>query len=153
MNEIYIERISERTLGGAYELERLCFSSPWSVESLRMLCGNGAVGFAALERGSGRVLAYGGMITVLDEGQITNIATHPDARRQGLGERITSALIKYGKENGVVFFSLEVRESNLAAIALYEKLGFSKAGIRKNFYKLPSENAVVMVKSAVPDKA
>ena len=64
------------------------------------------------------------MIAVLDEGQITNIATHPDFRRMGLGEKIVLSLIEYCKENGLVFLSLEVRESNVAAIGLYEKLGF-----------------------------
>ena len=146
MSEIFIERLSEKTLSGAAKLERLCFSSPWSRESLALLCGEGAVGFAAIDKESGDVLAYGGMLTVLDEGQITNIATHPDARRQGLGERVTRALVEYGENNGISFFSLEVRESNFAAIALYEKLGFKKAGIRKNFYKLPVENAVIMIK-------
>ena len=147
MSEIIIERISEGTLEGAAILEKLCFSSPWSVDSLRMLCREGAVGFVALDKESRRVLAYGGMMTVLDEGQITNIATHPDARRIGLGEKVTRALTEYGEKNGITLFSLEVRESNLAAIALYEKLGFERSGIRKNFYKLPTENAVVMIKN------
>ena len=150
MNGFVIERISERTLAGAQTLEELCFSSPWSLESLRLLCGEGAVGFVALDGKSGDVLAYGGMLTVLDEGQITNIATHPAARRRGLGEAVTSELLKYGAENGLTLFSLEVRESNVGAIALYEKLGFKRAGIRKNFYKLPSENAVIMIKETGP---
>lgn len=126
------------------ELERLAFAIPWSEQSLSLLCGDTAFGFVCLEQGI--VTAYCGMLTVLDEGQITNIATHPDARRQGLGERVTRALVEYGENNGISFFSLEVRESNFAAIALYEKLGFKKAGIRKNFYKLPVENAVIMIK-------
>ena len=146
MNEFVVEQISERTLEGAEMLEQLCFSSPWSLESLRLLCGDGAVGFVALDASCGKVLAYGGMLTVLDEGQITNIATHPDARRRGLGERVTRALLEYGEKNGISFFSLEVRESNIGAIALYEKLGFKRAGVRKNFYKLPTENAVIMIK-------
>ena len=149
MSEIVVERISESTLDGAAELERLCFSSPWSREALRMLCGDGGIGFVALEKESRRVLAYGGMMTVLDEGQITNIATHPDARRKGLGEKVTGALIGYGEENGIVLFSLEVRESNAAAISLYEKLGFVRSGVRKNFYRLPVENAVVMLKGTL----
>jgi ribosomal-protein-alanine N-acetyltransferase len=148
MGEIFIERLSEKTLSGAARLEELCFSSPWSRESLSLLCREGAVGFAAVEYENGdvKVWAYGGMLTVLDEGQITNIATHPDARRRGLGEKVTGALLEYGEDHGLTLFSLEVRESNFAAIALYEKLGFKKAGIRKNFYKLPTENAVIMIK-------
>ena len=148
MREIFIERLCEKTLSGAARLEELCFSSPWSRESLALLCREGAVGFAAVEyiNGEANVLAYGGMLTVLDEGQITNIATHPEARRRGLAEMVTRALVEYGEKNGIVLFSLEVRESNFAAMALYEKLGFVRAGVRKNFYKLPTENAVIMIK-------
>ena len=147
MNGFIIERISERTLAGAQMLEELCFSSPWSLESLRLLCGEGAVGFVALDEKSGEVLAYGGMLTVLDEGQITNIATHPDARRRGLGERVTGELLKYGAENGLTLFSLEVRESNSAARLLYLSEGWREDGVRKNFYRLPTENAILMSKS------
>ena len=146
MGEIFIERLSEKTLSGAAMLEKLCFSSPWSLESLKMLCREGAVGFVALDGKSGNVLAYGGMLTVLDEGQITNIATHPDARRQGLGEKVTRALVEYGEENGLALFSLEVRESNSVAISLYEKLGFKTEGKRKNFYDNPKEDAHIMTK-------
>ena len=105
------------------------------------------MGYAAVDVESGRVLAYGGMLTVLDEGQITNIATHPDHRRRGLGEAVVRALIEYGEQNGINFISLEVRESNHGAIALYEKLGFVKAGIRKNFYSAPCENGIVMIRN------
>ncbi len=96
---------------------------------------------------SGRVVAYGGMVVVLDEGQITNIATHPDFRQQGLGERVVRAIIDYASESGLVSISLEVRESNAAAISLYEKLGFLSFGVRRNFYTSPRENGIVMIKS------
>ena len=147
MNDFVVERISERTLEGTEMLEKLCFSSPWSLESLRMLCGDGAVGFVALDAPDGKVLAYGGMLTVLDEGQITNIAVHPDFRRRKIGEQIVSALLGYGEEKGISLYSLEVRESNQAAISLYQKLGFISVGNRKNFYSNPTENAIIMIKN------
>ena len=84
-------------------------------------------------------------MTVLDEGQITNIAVDPAYRRRGYGSMIVGALIKHSKDNGIENISLEVRESNLAAIALYDSLGFEARGIRKNFYRSPAENAKVMV--------
>ena len=146
MEDITILRLDENTLDGASELENLCFSSPWSRDSLGILLRDGAVGFCAVDK-TGRVLAYGGMLTVLDEGEITNIACHPDARRGGLGKAVTSALLDYGKENGILRFSLEVRESNFAAISLYEKLGFSIVGRRKGFYEKPREDAFVMIKN------
>lgn len=147
MNEFLIERLTSDRFGEVAELERLCFSSPWSKKSLGILCTDKNVGILAVDKNSDKVVAYGGMLSVLDEGQITNIATHPDFRRMGLGEKIVLSLIEYCKENGLVFLSLEVRESNVAAIGLYEKLGFSSAGVRKNFYTAPVENAIVMIKN------
>ncbi len=145
MHNAEIKRLSKELLSGVAELEALCFSEPWSEKSLELLLGNNAVGFAAVLP-DGSVAAYGGMITVLDEGQITNIATAVEFRRQGLGRRIMDALESYASENGIVYLSLEVRESNLAARSLYSSLGWEEKGIRKNFYKLPTEDAVVMVK-------
>ena len=145
MSDFYIERVTEDTLGGIAELERLCFSHPWSKKALELLCADRNIAFVARENGTGAVVAYGGMVTVLDEGQITNIATHNDFRRKGLGFKIVSALIEYARQNGIVSISLEVRQSNLAAISLYKSLGFLEAGIRKNFYTSPKEDGIVMI--------
>jgi ribosomal-protein-alanine N-acetyltransferase len=142
-----VKKLSSEYLCGAAELEKLCFSAPWSEDSLAILCKEGGVGYAAIGENDGTVLAYGGMLTVLDEGQITNIATHPEYRRRGLGEAVVRALIEYGKQNGINVISLEVRESNALAISLYEKFGFFVAGKRKNFYTNPRENALVMIKN------
>ena len=136
-------RITKSDLCGAARLEALCFSEPWSENALQMLLSENAVGFAVKDGQD--VLAYGGMMTVLDEGQITNSAVSPEHRRRGFGEAVTRALLDYAKERGIVSVSLEVRESNAAAIALYEKLGFERRGIRKGFYRAPIEAAIVMV--------
>lgn len=133
----------KRHVAGAVRLEKLCFSEPWSEKSLEMLLANGAVGFAV--EVNGEVAAYGGMLTVLDEGQITNVAVDPIHRRKGYGREIVSALLDYAEKNGIVSVSLEVRESNEAAIALYESFGFCRRGLRKNFYRDPTESAIVMV--------
>ncbi len=146
MEQIHIKRLDKEMLGGVAEIEKLCFCCPWSENALELLLTDRAVGFAAVGE-SGKVYAYGGMLTVLDEGEITNIATHPDARRKGFGRAIVSALIEYCIQNGLVTISLEVRESNMAAVTLYEGLGFERAGIRKNFYTAPLENAIVMIKN------
>ena len=146
MGEIKIKRIEKNEIHGVAELEKLCFCCPWSEEALALLLGDNAVGFCAVDEAE-NVLAYGGMMCVLDEGEITNIATHPSARRMGLGRAVVSALLDYGASCGLVSFSLEVRESNSAAIALYEGLGFEAVGIRKNFYAKPTENAVIMIKN------
>ena len=80
---IYPERLTERTLDGVAELEKLCFSQPWSKNSLELLTREG-IGVGMVCSSDGKICAYGGMIVAVDEGQITNIATHPDYRRRGL---------------------------------------------------------------------
>jgi ribosomal-protein-alanine acetyltransferase len=85
-----------------------------------------------------------GMTVVLDEGSITNIAVRPDLRRLGLGRAVVTALLDRAREAGVVNVYLEVRVSNEPAIALYRSLGFATVGTRKNFYKLPTEDAYIM---------
>jgi ribosomal-protein-alanine N-acetyltransferase len=137
-----IRRLDKSHVAEVAELERLCFSRPWSQKSLEFLMTDAAVGFVAIC--DGRVAAYGGMMCVLDEGQITNIATHPDFRRRGFAAAVTDALIGYARENGICSVSLEVRESNLAAIALYERLGFVTVGKRPRFYSDPTEDALLM---------
>ena len=141
---IYPEKLTDATLDGVAELERLCFSQPWSRSSLELLTKEG-IGVGMTCSKDGKVCAYGGMIVAVDEGQITNIATHPDYRRQGYGRAIVESLIKYAKMNGLDSVSLEVRESNKAAIDLYTKLGFKVEGKRKDFYTKPTESALIMI--------
>ena len=130
-------------LKGAAEIERLCFSSPWSADSLALLTRDGiGVGFVCLA--DGRVVAYGGMICTVDEGQITNVAVHPDYRRRGMGDALVRALIRYAKDERMDTVTLEVRASNQAAISLYRRNGFVEVGRRKAFYTKPTEDAVLM---------
>ena len=137
-----IVKIGSEHLSGVAELEKLCFSEPWSEKSLELLLHDGAVGFAVLEDGA--VVAYGGMTYVLDEGQITNIATHPSARRKGFGARIVGALCDFARESGLREIFLEVRASNEGAIALYSQSGFLRVGERRGFYRAPLEDAIIM---------
>ena len=142
-----IKRITEDMLADVAALECECFSEPWSEQSLRLLVGERAVGFAAFV--DGRLAAYAGMLCVLDEGQITNIATYPEFRRQGLARMLLDAIDSYSRDNGIAFLSLEVRESNTAARTLYESCDWTSAGARKNFYKQPIEDAVIMTKTLI----
>ncbi len=145
MSSVLVKRIEPTMLGSLSALEAECFSHPWSSESLELLCSESAVGFAVLDEND-RVLAYAGMLTVLDEGQITNVAVLSEARRRGYASAVLSALLEFGATNGISSFSLEVRRGNLAAISLYEKHGFAVVGERKRFYADPVEDALVMVK-------
>ena len=137
-----VEKLTASHLSAVAELEALCFADPWSEKALELLVGDGAYGAVCMQEG--RVMAYGGVLWAPFEGQITNIATHPDARRQGMGAAILEHLIKEAKARGCEQLSLEARVSNLPAIALYEHYGFVKMGIRRGFYKHPTEDAFVM---------
>ncbi len=128
-------------------LEKLCFPSPWSAQSLELLTNEGiGVGYFLTDPSDpATVVAYGGMLITVDEGQITNIATHPDHRRHGYGAAIVHTLLRHAKDARLESVSLEVRASNAAAIALYRAAGFAEAGRRKGFYTKPTEDALVMV--------
>ncbi|MBR2011146.1 MAG: ribosomal protein S18-alanine N-acetyltransferase [Clostridia bacterium] len=139
-----VGRIAKEHLAGIAALEKLSFAAPWSEDALSFLLREEAVGFACLDD-AGIPVAYAGMLTVLDEGQITNVATNPAYRRQGLADAVLTALLTEARLRGLATVSLEVRESNLAAISLYEKHGFSVVGKRNHFYKNPREHALVML--------
>ena len=142
VSDMRIRPITPDLLEQIAALERVSFAQPWSARALELLCGDTAFGFACLaEEG---VVAYGGMLTVLDEGQVTNIATHPAHRRCGYGAAIVAAMLEEARRRDLAFVTLEVRESNLPAIALYQKFGFEVVGRRPRFYTEPVEAALIM---------
>jgi ribosomal-protein-alanine N-acetyltransferase len=124
-------------------LERRCFDQPWSQALLERELYNDLVSFVVAQGEDGTVLGYGEIQAVLDEGCLEKIAVAPEYRRQGVAEAILSAFLRFGREH-LAFLTLEVRESNAPAIALYEKLGFQVVGRRKNYYTQPREDAVLM---------
>ena len=138
-----VEKLTVSHLSAVAELEALCFADPWSEKALELLVGEEAYGAVCLQEG--RVMAYGGVLWAPFEGQITNIATHPDARRCGMGAAILEHLIEVAKaRSDCEQLSLEARVSNIPAISLYERYGFLKMGLRRGFYKHPTEDAYVM---------
>lgn len=126
-------------------LEAKIFSVPWSrkgfEESLKQENTFYLVGIK--ERS---IVAYCGMLKVLDEADITNVAVAEDCRGMGYGRQMVKALLERGKYTGIRAFTLEVRKSNQAAIHIYETLGFLNEGIRRNYYEKPAEDAVIMWK-------
>ena len=127
------------------EIEKECFSSPWTQEGLAAEIENPSAEFFVLEA-EGTVAAYMGMHIVLDECYIANVAVRRDFRKRGFGRRLVENALEVAKEKSCSFITLEVRVSNLAAISLYESCGFEKIGERKNFYTSPTENALIMTK-------
>lgn len=123
-------------------LEKECFSEPWSETAITDSYQNSTV-FILFEEDGG-ILGYAGMQTVLDEGYVTNIAVTSSARRRGIGRALVEGLKQKAEEMALSFISLEVRVSNAAAIALYEKQGFKRMGKRKNFYSRPTEDGLIM---------
>ncbi|MBQ1507329.1 MAG: ribosomal protein S18-alanine N-acetyltransferase, partial [Ruminococcus sp.] len=127
------------------KIEKMCFSHPWSRQSVESELNNdGSVFIAAVE--GERVIGYIGMSVVIDEGYIFNVAVDPEYRKKGVGSSLINELVTYGKKNDLCFLTLEVRESNQAAVSLYSKFGFIRVGERKNYYSDPTENAVLMTK-------
>ncbi len=139
-----VELMQKKHLPQVAALEAAAFSDPWSEKAFELLLGSEAVGVVACNE-EGDVKAFGSMLWAPDEGQIINIAVCSDCRRQGLGNLVLESLITLAKEKECKLLSLEVRVSNIGAIALYEKHGFTVAGRRKNFYTNPREDAFVML--------
>ncbi len=128
------------------EMEMLCFSIPWSRQCFEDEIKNNDKAFYVIARLDGIVVGYAGIWNVLNEGHITNIAVHPHLRRQKIGSSLVEALLKFAVEKEIDALTLEVRESNKAAIMLYEKFGFSVEGKRKAYYADNMEDAIIMWK-------
>ena len=137
--------MSDEHIGGIAGLERLCFSAPWTEDGIREELSNSNSHFLAAVFDK-KVLGYVGVQEICGEAYVANVAVHPEYRRMHLGERLISAAADGARERECEFISLEVRKSNAAAIALYEKQGYNVAGERKNFYSDPPEDGLIMTK-------
>ena len=139
--DVSLEHIAEIN-----ELEKLCFSLPWSRQALISQLPDDMHMFIAAIGDDGQVLGYVGMMYVLDEGYISNVAVSPEHRRLGIADALINALIDRANEKDLSFVTLEVRKSNAPAIELYIKNGFSEVGLRKNYYTKPTEDAILMTR-------
>ena len=130
----------------ASEIERDTFSEPWSSESLRLLCTPEYPSIVILNEG-GECVGYVSSAKALDELEIINVAVDKSHRGRGLGTLLMQGFDELCASLEISLASLEVRESNLAAISLYEKFGFAVVGRRRAFYRAPTEDALVMIKN------
>ena len=137
MNETHVAPIAE--------LEKICFSDPWSESSIASELSNPLSCWLVAVEGE-KVAGYIGSQTVMGETDMMNVAVHPDFRRQGVAQTLILALVDALKERGSHWLMLEVRQSNAPARALYEKLGFAEVGRRKNYYSKPREDALILRK-------
>ena len=127
------------------EIEKLCFSDPWSENSIVSELDNPLALWLVAVDGE-RVAGYVGSQSVLGQTDMMNIAVHPDDRRRGIAERLVAELIEKLTEKGSGSLMLEVRVSNEPAKALYEKLGFKQVGLRPRYYTKPREDALILRK-------
>ena len=137
--------IEEQELNQVEELEKDVFSDAWTKKGIADTFANPQAWImGAFEEGT----LYGYLIFyyVIDEGEIARIAVRESARRQGIAGRLFDFLLSISEEHGIIRWMLDVRESNLAAIACYEKEGFLVDGKRKGFYQDPQEDAILMSK-------
>ncbi len=139
--------MSRDNVGQIADIEAECFSHPWSRQMLEEELDNLSASFIAAQAADGTILGYAGLTVVLDEGYINNVAVRAEYRRHGVASALLDVFIRFAQANALAFLTLEVRASNAAAIALYRKHGFERAGVRKNYYEDPREDAVLMTRT------
>lgn len=142
-NQIKIEPISKNDAPCVAKIEKECFSTPFSEDDILGYIDNPIWHFFVAKLDENTV-GYISFTKILDECQIVNVAVSKGARKMGVGSLLIEKLLDFCRKNDVCKLFLEVRESNEAAINLYEKFGFAKVGISKNHYSMPTENALLM---------
>lgn len=142
--EIEILRAEPYDADGIACLEEMCFNHPWTKDDILSSFGSSTVFFVA--KCGEKAVGYLGMQVTLDGGFITNVAVHSNFRRMGVASRLIDSIINFCESSNIKTVSLEVRVSNTPAYSLYSKKGFERIGVRKNFYRDPKEDAIIMTK-------
>lgn len=145
-DEIKIGVATPEDIADIANIEKACFSCPWSGNAIRESMTAGTAFYTA--RIKNKIVGYMGLSKIAGEGYVTNIAVPPEYRRKGIGKALLQYVIN-DCENQLEFISLEVRVSNGAAISLYNKFGFVEAGRRRRFYTHPDEDALIMTKTFI----
>ena len=146
-----IRRSTPRDAAAIAALEAEIFSDPWSERDIcDTICTEGAMCYSAIKDGVPVAYIIGRIIA--PEAEIYRIATHPDYRGRGIAYRLLDYAVKTERGRGLERLFLEVRSKNLAALSLYRAYGFEKIGIRKNYYKNPDDDALVMLKASRADR-
>ena len=135
--------VAPEDIAGIVELEKICFTDPWSEDSFRAALGDALCVFIAAEE-AGILAGYVLAASVMDDADIMSVAVAPDFRRRGFGRALLDEALCVLRKRGVGTVFLEVRESNVAARSLYSARGFEPIDVRKKYYRRPVEDAVVM---------
>jgi ribosomal-protein-alanine N-acetyltransferase len=144
--------MEERDVPFVLKIERLSFSHPWMESAFKGEINNRGISFpfVVVHSHQEKIIGYIIFWLMEEKAQISNFAIHPDFRRLGVGEKVLTRIIAQIRKYGAKSVILEVRPSNFAARRLYEKYGFKSLGIRKDYYRDPGEDALVMVKYFSP---
>ncbi|MFL0267214.1 ribosomal protein S18-alanine N-acetyltransferase [Candidatus Clostridium radicumherbarum] len=145
MDNITILALAPEHVDGVFTISKLSFKTPWSRESMEKELKNEVARYVVAVKDN-MVIGYGGVWLILDEGQITNIAVHPEFRGLGISHLLLDALIQVCALEDIIAMTLEVRKSNTTAQNLYKKHGFVEEGVRKNYYLDPIEDGIIMWK-------
>ena len=148
MNSVLIRGMNKDDIDQIVEIEKKCFSLPWSREAFINELKNELAYYQCAEFG-GIIVGYMGMWKVIDECHITNVAVLPEYRKNKIASMLIEKMVNICKCSEIVNMTLEVRESNIAAINLYKKFGFFSVGKRPKYYQIPTEDAVIMWKKIV----
>lgn len=142
---VNLNMMSQKDIDDVLEISSLSLKESWSKDSYKKELENPMARYLVAEVDN-KVIGFAGLWKVLDEGHITNIAVHPDYRGNGIGSKLVESLINKSDSWYINSLTLEVRSSNKIAQNLYEKYGFEKEGIRKNYYSDNKEDAIIMWK-------
>lgn len=141
--KIEIAWMKREDVKGVHQVEEACFSTPWSLESFEDIFsykGN----YYLVAKEEDKIVGFIGLMAVLGEGDITNVAVLPSHRKRGIGDCLVAAMLNLAKEEKISKIMLEVRASNEPAIHLYEKYGFTYLCTREKYYQKPTEDANIM---------
>lgn len=144
---ISIRRMEEKDLDRIMEIEKDCFTTPWSRESFSIEITQNLLARYIVAEIDEVVVGYGGIWMIVGEGHITNIAVESKHRKMGAGRKLVEGLIDLSEDMQVTSMTLEVRQSNVAAQNLYKQYGFIEHGIRPNYYADDREDAIIMWKN------
>ncbi|WP_236932723.1 ribosomal protein S18-alanine N-acetyltransferase [Geosporobacter ferrireducens] len=146
MGELTIRYMNKEDISQVLEIEKQCFSVPWTKEAFVMEVEKNKFARYIVAELDEIIVGYGGMWMIIDEAHVTNIGVRPDFRGRGFGDVIVKAMIAAAEKEGIYNMTLEVRASNRVARNLYEKYGFKACGIRPKYYQDNNEDAVIMWK-------
>ena len=148
MSDIVIVPMTEEHIPELARLEKICFSTPWNEQMLSEELDNHTAYFRVAMCGD-VIAGYIGIFVVCESCYISNIAVFPEYRGKGIGSSLIECACSVARENGAGSLSLEVRPSNEGAVRLYMKNGFEEVGLRRNFYRKPQEDALILTKDIV----